>query len=143
MCNFICLRKIKMCRIIPWVLYGCETLSLTLNKDCKMRAFAITVLMKMFEPKREAVTGWWSKLYNEELHDMYAPPNIISVMKSGREWWAGYLPLEDSIKWILQKYDGMFVDFTHLAQDRKKWQAVVKTVMNLEVLYNVWNILTN
>jgi len=63
-------------------MYGCKTLSLQLNEDYKLRAFEIMVLRKMFGPKREEVTGWWSKLCNEELCDLYDSPNIISVMKS-------------------------------------------------------------
>jgi len=60
-------------------------LSLQLNEDYKLRAFKIMVLRKMFRPKREEVTGWWSKLCNEEFHDLYDLPNIIIVMKSRRE----------------------------------------------------------
>jgi hypothetical protein len=63
-------------------MYGCETLSLQLNEDYKLRAFKIMVLRKMFGPKRKEVTGWWSKLCNEELCDLYDSANIISVMKS-------------------------------------------------------------
>jgi len=75
----------KMYRIITLVLYGCETLSLQLNEDYKLRAFKIMVHRKMFGPKREEVTRWWSKLCNKGLHDLYDSPNIISVMKSRRE----------------------------------------------------------
>jgi hypothetical protein len=67
------------------VLYGNETLSLQLNEVYKLRAFKITVIRKMFGPKREEVTGWWSKSCNEELHDFYDSPNIISVIKSRKE----------------------------------------------------------
>jgi hypothetical protein len=55
-----------------------------LNEGYELRVFEITVLRKMIGPKRKEVTGWQSKLY-EEHHDMYASPNIISVMKSMRE----------------------------------------------------------
>jgi len=92
-----------MYRIITLVLFGCETLSLQLNEDYKLRAFKITVLRKMFGPKRWEVTEWWSKLCNEELRDFYDSQNINSVMKSRRECWAGHLPLGDSIKYILEK----------------------------------------
>jgi hypothetical protein len=59
-------------------------LYITLNEGYELRTFEITVLRKMIGPKQEEVTGWQNKLY-EEHHDMYASPNIISVMKSRRE----------------------------------------------------------
>lgn len=65
-----------MYRIISLVLYGCETLSLQLNEVYKRRAFE--------RPKREEVTGWWSKLCNKELRDLYDLLNIVSVIKSRR-----------------------------------------------------------
>jgi hypothetical protein len=67
------------------------SLSVTLNKDHKLRVFKNTVLRKLFGTEKEDVTGWWSKLCNEELHDLYASPNIIRVMKSWRTQWAGHL----------------------------------------------------
>ena len=63
--------KIKIYRtiILPVVLYGCETWSLTL------RLFEIRVLRRVFGPKRDEVTGEWRKLHNEELNDLYSLPN--------------------------------------------------------------------
>jgi len=64
--------KAKICRniILPVVLYGCETWSLTLREECRLRAFENRVLRRVFEPKREEVTGEWRKLHNEELSDL-------------------------------------------------------------------------
>jgi hypothetical protein len=47
------------------------------------------VLRRIFEPKRDEVTGGWRKLHNEELHDLYYSPSIIRVFKSRRMRWAG------------------------------------------------------
>jgi hypothetical protein len=49
------------------------------------------VLRRIFGPKREEVAGGWRRLHNEELHDMYASPNIIRVIKSRKIRWAGYV----------------------------------------------------
>jgi hypothetical protein len=59
------------------VLYGCETWSLILREECRLRAFENRVLRKIFEPKRDEVTGGWRKLHNEELHNLYSSPSII------------------------------------------------------------------
>jgi hypothetical protein len=53
--------------------------------------FENRVLRRMFGPKREEVTGEWSKLHNEELHDLYSSPNIIRIIKARRMRWVGYV----------------------------------------------------
>jgi len=72
--------------VLPVVLYGCETWSLTLREERRLR-----VLRRVFEPKRCEVTGEWRKLHNEELSDMYYLPNILRVVKSRRMRWAGHV----------------------------------------------------
>jgi hypothetical protein len=54
-------------------LYGCETWSLTLREEHKLRVFDNRVLRRIFGPKRDEVTGEWRKLHNEELHNLYSP----------------------------------------------------------------------
>ena len=70
--------------ILPVVLYVCETWSLTLGENCRLRVFENRVLRRMVRPKRDEVTGGWKKLHNEELDDLYCSPNIIEVIKSRR-----------------------------------------------------------
>jgi hypothetical protein len=67
--------------ILPAVLYGCETWSLTLRQEHRLRVFENRVLRKIFGPKRDEVTGEWRKLHYEELCDMYSSPNIIRIIK--------------------------------------------------------------
>ena len=64
--------KIKIHRtiILPVVLYGCETWSLTLREETKLRVFENMVLRRIFGPKRYEVTGDWGRLHNEELNDL-------------------------------------------------------------------------
>ena len=70
--------KIEVYRtiILPVVLYGCETWSLTLREEHRLRVFESRVLRKIFGPKRDGVTGEWRKLHNEEPNDLYSSPNI-------------------------------------------------------------------
>jgi hypothetical protein len=67
--------------ILPVVLYGSETLSLTLREEHRLRVFENTVL-RIFGPKRDEVTGGWRKLYNEELHDLYFSLSINRIVNS-------------------------------------------------------------
>jgi hypothetical protein len=70
--------------ILPVVLYGCETLSLTLREEQRLRLFENRVLRRIFGPKRDEVRGGWRKLHNEELHSLYSSPIIITMIKSKR-----------------------------------------------------------
>jgi hypothetical protein len=74
--------------ILPVVLYGCETWSLTLKEEHRLGVFENRVLK--FGPKREKV-GSWRKLHNDELHNLYSSPNIVMVIKSRRMRWAGHV----------------------------------------------------
>jgi hypothetical protein len=75
--------KIKIYRtiILPVVLYGCESWSLTLREECRLRVFENRVL-RIFGPKRDKVTGEWRRLHKKELYSLYSSPNNIGVIKS-------------------------------------------------------------
>jgi hypothetical protein len=124
--------------------------------------FENRVLRRMFRPKRDEVTGEWRKLHNEELHNLYSPPDIIRQVKSRRMSLAGHVarmgeeikvykvlvgkpegkrPLgrprrrwEDGIRMDLRETGLGGVDWIRLSQDRDRWRAVVSAVMNLRVL---------
>jgi hypothetical protein len=146
---------------LPVVLYGCETWSLTLREEHRLRVFENRVLRRIFGPKRDEVTGEWRKLHNEELRDLYWSPSIIRIIKSRRMRWAGHVarmgekrnayrllvgkpevkrPLGrprrrwvDDIKIDLGEVGWGDVDWIGLAQDRNRWRALVNSVLNLRV----------
>jgi hypothetical protein len=73
------------------VLYGCETWSLTLREEHRLRVFENRVLRRIYGQKRDEVTGEWRKLHNKELHGLYSSPSIIRIIKSRRMRWAGHV----------------------------------------------------
>ena len=78
--------KIKIYRniILPTVLYGCETWSLALREERRLRKFENRVLRSIFGPKRDGVTGERRKLRNVEVNDIYCSPNVVWVINSER-----------------------------------------------------------
>ena len=72
--------KIYRTIILPVVLYGCEAWSLTAREERKLRVFENMVLRRIFEPRRDEVTGEWRRLHNEELNGLYSSPNIVRVI---------------------------------------------------------------
>jgi hypothetical protein len=85
--------KIKIYRtiILPVVFYGCETWSLTLSEERKLREFENWVLRRIFDPKGDGVTRVWRKLHHEELNDLHSSINIFRVIQSRRMRWAGHV----------------------------------------------------
>jgi hypothetical protein len=77
--------------ILPVVLYGCETLSLTLREKHRLRVFENRVLKIILNPKRDELMGGWRKLHNKELHCLYSSQSIIRMINSTRIKWAGHV----------------------------------------------------
>ena len=155
--------KVKICKtiILPVILYGCETWSLTLREEHRLRVFENKVLRKIFGAKKDDITGEWRKLHNAQLHVLYSSPNIIRDLKSILLRWAGHVarmeqsrnayrvlvgkpegerPLgrprrrwEDNIKMDLREVVCDPRDWIALPEDRDQWRAYVRAVMNLRV----------
>jgi hypothetical protein len=73
--------KIYRTVILPVSVYGCETWSLTLRKERRLRVFENRVLRRIFGPKRDEVMGEWRRLHNVELNGLHSS-NIIGITKS-------------------------------------------------------------
>jgi len=148
--------KIHSPVILPVVLYGCETWSLTLREERK-----VMFLRRIFGPRRDDVTGAWMRLHKKEVNDLYSSPNIMRVIKSRIMRWAGLVarmgeeravyrvlvgkpegrrPLGkprrrwvDNIRMDLQEVGCVYMDWIGLAQDRERWRTLLSAVMNLRV----------
>ncbi|KAJ4438525.1 hypothetical protein ANN_14470 [Periplaneta americana] len=147
--------------ILPVVTYGCETWTLTLREEHRLRVFESKVLRKIFGAKRDEVTGEWRKLHNTELHAFYSSDDIMRNIKSRRLRWAGHVGRmgesrnayrvlvgrpegkrllgrhrrrwEDNIKMDLREVGYDDREWINLAQDRDLRRAYVRAAMNLRV----------
>jgi len=146
--------------ILPVVLYGYETWSLTFREKCRLRVYENRGMRRIFRLKSDEVTRKWRKLHNEELNDLYSSPTTVLMIKSRRIRWMGHVarmgekrgvyrflvgkpegkrPIgrpsrwEDNIKLDLQEMGCGSMDWIELAQNRDRWWALANAVTNLRV----------
>jgi hypothetical protein len=77
--------------ILSVILYGSETLSLTLTEEHELRVFKNRVLRRIFGPKKDGVMGGWREPHNDELRALYSLPSTIRMRKSSRLRWTGHI----------------------------------------------------
>jgi hypothetical protein len=116
--------KIKIYRtiILPGALYGCETLSLTLREEHRLRVFKNNVLRRTFGPRTNEVTQECRRLHNEELNELYSLPNIIWVIKSGRMKWAVHAASMGGRRGADRIFAGRPEGRTPLGTPRHRWE---------------------
>jgi len=118
--------KIKVYRtiILPVVLYGCETWSLTLQEE-KLRVSENMVLRRIFGPRRDEVTVEWRRLHNEELNDLYCSPNIVRVIRSRRMRWAGDVARMGEETGVYRVLVGKPEGRRPLGRPRRRWVIIL------------------
>jgi hypothetical protein len=104
--------------IVPAVLYGSETWSLTLREERRLRVFENRVLRRIFGPKRDEVTGERMKLHNEELHILYSSPDIIRHIKLRRMSWVGHVARMGEERKVYRVLEGK----SPLGRQRSRWE---------------------
>jgi hypothetical protein len=125
--------KIKIYKtvILPVVLFGCETWSLTLREEHRLWVFENRMLRKISGPKREE-DGSWRKFHNDELHDLYSSPNNVRVIKLRRMRWAGHVTCMGEGRGVYRVLVGKPEGKRPLGRPRPKWEYNIK--MDLRVI---------
>ncbi|KAJ4436759.1 hypothetical protein ANN_16891 [Periplaneta americana] len=112
--------------ILPVLLYGCETWTLTLREEHRLRVFENKVLRKIFGAKRDEVTGEWRRLRNAELHALYSSPDIIRNIKSRRLRWARHVARMGESRNAYRVLVGRREGKRPLGRPRRRWEDNIK-----------------
>jgi len=91
-----------------------------------LTVFENRMLRRVFEPKRDEVTGEWRKLHNEELSDLYSLPNIVQVVKSRRMRWAGHVARMGERRDVYRVLVGKPEGKRPLGRPRRRWEDNIK-----------------
>jgi hypothetical protein len=120
--------KVKLYKTIisPVVLYGCETFSLTLREEHRLRVFENRVLRGMFGPTRDEATGEWRNFHSEELHNLYSSPDVIRQIKSRRMRWAGRVARMGEGRNMYRVLVGKREGKRPLERPRRRWEDGIK-----------------
>jgi hypothetical protein len=118
--------KIYKTIILPVILYGCETWSLTLREEHRLKVFGNRVLRRIFGPKRDEVTGDWRKLHTGELHNLYSSADIIRQIKSRRMRWAGHVARMEEDRKVYNVLVGKPEGKRPLGRPRRRWEDGIK-----------------
>jgi hypothetical protein len=88
--------------------------------------FENRMLRRIFGPKRDEVTGGWSKLHNEELHGLYSSPSIVRVMKARRMRWAGHVAHMGEVRGAYNILVGRSEGRRSLGRPKRRWEDNIK-----------------
>jgi len=107
------------------VLHGCEAWSFTLREEPRLRIFENRVLRRIFGPKRDE-DGSWRKVHNDELHELYSPPNIVRVIKSRKMRWVGHVARMGEGRDACRVFFGRAEGKRPLGRPRRRWEDNIK-----------------
>jgi hypothetical protein len=117
-------------------LYGCETWSVTLREEHRLRVFENRMLRRIFGPKWDEVTGEWRKLHSGELHNLYSSPDIIRHIKSKITRWARHVARmgegRNVYRVLVERPKGK----RPLKRPRRRWEVGIK----MDLRENVWGV---
>jgi hypothetical protein len=122
--------KIYKTIILPVVSYGCETWSLTLREEHRLRVFENRGLRRIFGPTRDEVTGERRKFHNGELHNLYSSADIIRQIKSRSMRWAGHVERMGEGRNVYRVLVGKAEGRRPLGRPRRRWEDGIR--MDLE-----------
>ena len=123
--------------MLQHVLYGCETWSLTLKEEYRLRVFENRILRRLFGRKRDE-NGEWRRLHNEELHSLYRSPNIVRVIKSRRLRWAGHVARTEEGRSVFKILTGKPTGKRLLGRPRRRWEYNIRLYLE-EIGINAGN----
>jgi len=118
--------KVYRSIILLVVLCECETWSLTLREERRLRVLENRVLKRIFGPKRDEATGEWRKQHNEELNDLYSSPIIVRVIKSRRMRWVGPVAHMGERRGVYRVLVGKREGRRQLGWPRRRWEDNIK-----------------
>jgi hypothetical protein len=121
--------KINKTIILPVVLYGCETWSLMLREERRLRVFETRILRRIFRPKRDD-NGEWRRLHNDKLHSLYRSSNIVNLIKSRRLRWASHIARMEEGRRTFKILTGTTAGKRPLGRPRRRWEDNIR--MNLK-----------
>ena len=125
---FVLIQYPNFSNLLPVVLHGCETWSLTLRKECRVRVFENKIPRRISGPKRDE-NGKWRRLHNEELHSLYRSPNIVRVIKSRRLRWAGRVARMEKGGSGFKVFTGKPIGKRFLGRPRRRWEDNIRRTL--------------
>jgi hypothetical protein len=97
-----------------------------LREERRLRVFENRVLKRIYEPKRDEVTGEWRKLHKEDLNDLYSSPTIVPVIKSTRMRWTGHVARVGEWRGMHRGLVGKPEGKRPLERPRRRWENNIK-----------------
>jgi hypothetical protein len=116
-----CKDKIYRTTILP-VVYGCESWSLKLREESRLRVFENRLLKRIFGPKTDEATGEWGKLHTGELNYLNSSPNIVRLVKSRRMRWTEHVARMGERRVVYRVLVGKPERRGQLGRPRRRWE---------------------